>query len=75
MPGDIKKAKEAGYHTCEALLMNTRKVSILHLHQRRDRLLPSGLVLSQPVVVAVASPQIKAMTPAVSLASLTAEQG
>ena len=26
--GDIKKAKEAGYHTCEALLMNTRKVCI-----------------------------------------------
>jgi len=25
--GDIKKAKEAGYHTCEALLMNTRKVA------------------------------------------------
>ena len=25
--GDIKKAKEAGYHTCDALLMNTRKVS------------------------------------------------
>ena len=27
--GDIKKAKEAGYHTCEALLMNTRKVCLL----------------------------------------------
>ena len=26
--GDIKKAKEAGYHTCESLLMNTRKVSM-----------------------------------------------
>ena len=25
--GDIKKAKEAGYHTCESLLMNTRKVT------------------------------------------------
>ncbi|PRW56940.1 meiotic recombination DMC1-like protein [Chlorella sorokiniana] len=23
--GDIKKAKDAGYHTCESLLMNTRK--------------------------------------------------
>jgi hypothetical protein len=25
--GDIKKAKEAGYHTCQALLMQTKKVS------------------------------------------------
>lgn len=24
--GDIKKAKEAGFHTCQSLLMNTRKV-------------------------------------------------
>ena len=24
--GDIKKAKDAGFHTCQALLMNTRKV-------------------------------------------------
>jgi hypothetical protein len=23
--GDIKKAKEGGYYTCESLLMNTRK--------------------------------------------------
>ncbi len=28
--GDIKKAKEAGYHTCESLLMNTRKAIIHH---------------------------------------------
>ena len=74
VPGDIKKAKEAGYHTCESLLMNTRKVSMLQLHPRKIHLLPSGLVLSQPGVAAVASPQIKAMTPAVCLASLIAEQ-
>ena len=29
LSGDIKKAKEAGYHTCESLFMNTRKVSPL----------------------------------------------
>ena len=26
--GDIKKAKEAGYHTCQSLLMQTKKVWI-----------------------------------------------
>jgi len=28
LTGDIKKAKDAGFHTCQALLMNTRKVRI-----------------------------------------------
>ena len=36
VPGDIKKAKEAGYHTCESLLMNTRKVRMLRLRPRRN---------------------------------------
>lgn len=25
-PGDIKKAKDAGYYTCQSLLMNTKRV-------------------------------------------------
>ena len=28
LAGDIKKAKDAGFHTCQALLMNTRKVHL-----------------------------------------------
>ena len=74
VPGDIKKAKEAGYHTCESLLMNTRKVSMMHVPPRRHHLLASGLVLSQLFVAAVASPQIETMTLAACLAALTTEQ-
>jgi hypothetical protein len=30
--GDLKKCKDAGFHTCEALLMNTKKVSVALQH-------------------------------------------
>ena len=41
--GDIKKAKEAGYHTCESLLMNTRKVGHLYGRSHSQGVIPRHL--------------------------------
>lgn len=35
--GDIKKAKEAGYHTCQALLMQTKKVESIFISVYSER--------------------------------------
>jgi hypothetical protein len=29
--GDIKKAKDAGYHTCQGLMMHTKKVVFMRV--------------------------------------------